>query len=136
MSRKSSISLDTVLEQRVAKRKEQQRWAHIKRTYGISQAEYEEILEEQHGCCAICKRHHTEFDRNLAVDHDHQTLEVRGLLCQWCNQRLLGRHRDPDLFRAAAEYLEKPRKGWLVPKKKRTRKRRKKMNGKNSSCNT
>lgn len=50
-------------------------------------------------------------------------MQIRGLLCSHCNQRFLGRHNDATLFRSAADYLEKPRKGWLVPKKKRKRKR-------------
>jgi hypothetical protein len=107
-------------------KKEKARWYHIKRTYGISQAEYEEMLEEQNYCCAICQRHESEFTKRLSVDHDHATLEIRGLLCDFCNSRFLGRHSNPILFRAAADYLEKNRRGWLVPKKKRNRKRRKK----------
>lgn len=104
--------------------KERARWYNIKRLYGISQAEYEELLEEQGYACGICKRHVTEFDKKLSVDHDHKSLEVRGLLCHFCNSRFLGRHSNPELFRAAAEYLERPRKGWLTPKKKRKKRKR------------
>lgn len=111
---------------REEKRKEQARWYNIKRLYGISQAEYEELLEEQGGKCAICRRHHSEFTKRLSVDHDHKSLEIRGLLCHFCNSRFLGRHSDPTLFRQAADYLEKPRRGWLVPKPKKNRKRKKK----------
>jgi hypothetical protein len=107
-------------------KKERTRWYNIKYKFGISQDEYNEMLEEQNHCCAICKRHETEFTTALAVDHDHKSLEIRGLLCNHCNSRFLGRHSDPELFRAAAEYLERPRRGWLVPKRKRNRKRRKK----------
>jgi recombination endonuclease VII len=106
--------------------KEKARWYSIKRLYGISQAEYEQILEEQDHRCGICKRHESEFEKRLSVDHDHKSLEIRGLLCHFCNSRFLGRHSNPDLFRAAAVYLEQPRRGWLTPKKKRSRKRRKK----------
>lgn len=107
-------------------KKEKARWYNIKRLYGLSQAEYEELLEEQDYNCGICKRNEQEFDRRLSVDHDHKTLEVRGLLCHFCNSRFLGRHSNPELFRAAAEYLERPRRGWLTPKKKRNRRRAKK----------
>ena len=98
---------------------------NIKRIYGISQTEYEELLEEQKFSCGICKRHESEFAKKLAVDHDHHTGEIRGLLCQYCNQRVLGRHRDPIIFRNTAEYLERDRKGWKVPSKKRIKKRSK-----------
>lgn len=107
-------------------KKNKARWYSIKRLYGISQDEYEEMLEEQEYTCGICKRHQNEFDKNFSVDHDHKTLEVRGLLCHFCNSRFLGRHSNPILFRNAADYLEKPRRGWLTPKKKRTRKRKRK----------
>lgn len=114
-------------------RKEKARWYNIKRLYGISQAEYEELLEEQEHRCGICQRHEDEFDRRLSVDHDHKTLEIRGLLCHFCNSRFLGRHNNPKLFRQAAEYLERPRKGWLTPAKKRNTKRRKKRLAKSTS---
>lgn len=39
------------------------------------------LLSWQHSRCALCGR----WDRALVVDHDHQTAEVRGLLCQRCN---------------------------------------------------
>lgn len=114
------------LDDRLSRRKEQSRWYNIKRLYGISQAEYEELLEEQEHSCAICKRHASEFTKNLSVDHDHKTLEIRGLLCHFCNSRFLGRHSNPELFRAAAEYLEKPRRGWKTPKRKPRRRKKKK----------
>lgn len=112
---------------RQEKARERARWYNIKRLYGISQNEYEELLQKQEGRCAICKRHHTEFTKALSVDHDHKSMEIRGLLCHFCNSRFLGRHSNPELFQAAFEYLISPRVGWLVPKPKRkTRKRKKK----------
>ena len=73
--------------------------------YGISEADYERMFKEQNEVCAICKRHQ-RFQR-LAVDHDHKTGKVRGLLCVNCN-RGLGRFFDsPIRLRSAADYLEK-----------------------------
>ena len=122
--RKSLTETET---ERSLKRKERARWYNIKRLYGISQAEYEELLHEQEHRCGICKRHESEFEKKLSVDHDHKNFFIRGLLCTFCNSRFLGRNSDPELFRAAANYLEKPRRGWLVPKKKRNRKRKPKL---------
>jgi len=59
-------------------------------TYGITHADYEEILRAQGGACAICKGRRKG---NLDVDHDHKAPpgrgSVRGLLCRRCNRRLL-----------------------------------------------
>jgi len=61
------------------------------------------MLEAQHGLCAICLRPPKEGKR-LAVDHNHKTGKVRGLLCWFCNKRLLSNHSEARL-RAAADYL-------------------------------
>lgn len=58
-------------------------WYLIKK-FGISLDEYNSILDRQFGVCAIC--HGVEkTGRSLAVDHDHKTNRVRGLLCSKCN---------------------------------------------------
>lgn len=79
---------------------------HLKRKYGISQEEYDAMLINQNGGCALCDRTPEEEGRQLAVDHDHTTGKVRGLLCWWCNHKTLGRHSDPSYFRRIADYLE------------------------------
>ena len=53
--------------------------------YGITLDDYERMSAEQAGECAICGRHESEFRRRLAVDHDHESGAVRGLLCSPCN---------------------------------------------------
>jgi DNA-directed RNA polymerase subunit RPC12/RpoP len=93
------------------------------RVYGLTPAQYEEILTGQGGGCAICGKTKEEEGRNLAVDHDHVTGEIRGVLCNYCNHRVVGRHRDPELLRKVANYLEKGT-GLFVPERKK-RKRRK-----------
>lgn len=59
----------------------------IKR-YNISNKEYNELFEKQTGCCLICDRHQNNFKIRLAVDHNHKTGKVRGLLCSKCNTTL------------------------------------------------
>jgi len=69
--------------------------------YRISPAEHAELLEKQHGGCAICG-----LVVKLCVDHNHKTGKVRGLLCPACN-RGLGAFRDSTYaLRAAVTYLE------------------------------
>jgi hypothetical protein len=69
---------------------------------------YEAMLEEQDHRCAIetCRKHESEQDRSLAVDHDHKTGRVRGLLCNDCNRAIGLLGDSPDALRSAAEYLE------------------------------
>jgi len=58
--------------------------------YGITENDYNEMFASQGGCCAICGKHQQDESRRLAVDHNHSTGEVRGLLCCGCNT-FLGR---------------------------------------------
>jgi hypothetical protein len=57
---------------------------HLKHGYGITPAEYLALLAEQDGHCATCPEVHNGGQR-LSVDHDHETGQVRGLLCRRCN---------------------------------------------------
>jgi hypothetical protein len=61
-------------------------------------------LAAQGGGCAICGRPPTE-SRQLDIDHDHRTGEVRGLVCNPCNQGLGLFRDDPFLIMAAATYV-------------------------------
>jgi DNA-binding transcriptional MerR regulator len=56
---------------------------HLRVAHGITLEEYEEILASQGGVCAICGG--TTNPIRLAVDHDHVTDKIRGLLCMKCN---------------------------------------------------
>lgn len=90
--------------------------------FGITREQYDDILRRQKGCCAICGRHSDEFTKRLAVDHDHHTKEIRGLLCSYCNRSILGRHRRDkggNLLLAAYNYLMQEYTGLFVPVKKR-----------------
>lgn len=64
----------------------QRRQDRLKSKYGITTPEYNQILSMQKGVCAICGR--APGRRSLAVDHDHDTGKVRGLLCGRCNSAL------------------------------------------------
>lgn len=79
----------------------------LKSKYGLTEDDYSAMLEKQKGLCAICENP-CATGRRLAVDHDHATGKVRGLLCLYCN-RLLGRfekERASGWFDKAESYLE------------------------------
>jgi Recombination endonuclease VII len=75
----------------------------IVRAYGLTLAEYEALEEAQLGCCAICCC--KPGTRLLAVDHDHKTGVVRGLLCFQCNSALGQFKDDPAIVARAVAYL-------------------------------
>jgi Recombination endonuclease VII len=79
----------------------------VARTYGISAKEYGVIFRAQGGRCGICRNR--PVTARLAVDHDHKTGEVRGLLCSRCNHELLGAAHDSLLIlKQAVSYMERP----------------------------
>ena len=75
-------------EENPLKKKHRRRKNHLAATYGLSLQEYDDLYNQQQGCCAICNRHRMELKRVLFVDHDHKTKKVRGLLCYSCNTGL------------------------------------------------
>lgn len=88
--------------------KEYGRRSRLKKHYGITADAYDQMVIDQKSSCAICGS--TEVGgrgegTRLAVDHDHETNQVRGLLCVSCNNGL-GRFKDnPELLLKAAAYL-------------------------------
>lgn len=74
--------------------------------YGITSNQYDALLVAQAGLCAICKRPEKARSKKfLAVDHDHNTGEIRGLLCHKCNAGLGHFDEDSDLLADALAYL-------------------------------
>jgi len=78
------------------------------RKYGITPEQYNEMLLKQDGKCAICRSVDSKSARttNMAVDHDHTTSKVRGLLCNDCNIAIGLLQDNPLVCEAAAEYLK------------------------------
>ena len=77
----------------------------LKRTYGISYQEYLTMLEAQGGCCAICGTSDTGKRKAFAVDHNHETGAIRGLLCSNCNTGIGNLRDDVGLLERAIDYL-------------------------------
>lgn len=87
--------------------KEQQRNAHLKHKYGLTQELFLDKLEEQHYNCAICNSKLEDKGHNTQIDHCHTTGKVRDILCQHCN-RGLGSFKDSiENLKIAIKYLEK-----------------------------
>lgn len=96
---------------------------YFKYRFGITLEDYERMHSEQGGVCAICEKPETVVYRgvvrNLCVDHDHVTGQVRGLLCHACNIAIGNFRDDPFLLEAGAAYLRQhARPANVLPLKK------------------
>lgn len=61
-------------------------WRGIKTRFGMTQEQFWQLYELQNGCCGLCEKPFQGFSRtDLHIDHDHETNEIRGLLCMTCN---------------------------------------------------
>lgn len=82
---------------------------HTLKQRGLTPADYEAMLAEQDGGCAICGTTEPKgsYGKVFAIDHCHATGKVRALLCAPCNQTLGFMRDDPALLRVAADYLER-----------------------------
>lgn len=81
-----------------------QRRRHLKLKYGMSLEDFQHLVVRQHGLCKICGR--LPDQRGLVVDHNHETGEVRGLLCNSCNSAIGHFQEDVGRMRAAVAYLQ------------------------------
>lgn len=80
--------------------------SQLKKRFGMTLEDYDKMLFEQGGKCAICNIHHTETPRKLNVDHCHTTGKIRGLLCFNCNTSL-GKLQDSiQILEQAIKYLQ------------------------------
>ena len=92
--------------------KEHQTRLHLKKRFNLTQFEYDLILENQNGVCAICKEEEKVIDgqskklKPLSVDHCHNTGKIRGLLCTACNTGIGLLKHEPYILKAAAEYCK------------------------------
>ena len=73
---------------------------------GMGMEEFNLESATQEGLCKICQKPQTNGFERLCVDHDHETMQFRGLLCSKCNTAIGLLHEDPALFQRAHDYLE------------------------------
>ena len=101
---KSRREADPLLQMRIG----------LQRAHGITLDDYELLMDAQGGVCAICGRAEHRLSTSnqrtmrLAVDHDHATAKIRGLLCSMCNHAIGYLDDSPVLLQRAIEYLRSP----------------------------
>lgn len=99
-------------KQKTAETPEQRRDWYLRSKYGITLADQNAMLAAQGGACLLCDASLDAY--NLAVDHDHETDEVRGLLCRICNSSLGAFEADPERLLTAFTYLTTSDRPWIV----------------------
>jgi hypothetical protein len=81
----------------------------LRRNFGLEPEDFERLLAEQKGVCSICGEPETSYRdgklKALAVDHDHNTDTIRGLLCSRCNPMIGYAQEDPERMRTAINFV-------------------------------
>jgi hypothetical protein len=114
-SRKKNSASWKASDKRWRDKNKERLWAsNIKFAYNISVLEYSKLLVSQNGKCAICGVPSEECTRKFSVDHDHETGQIRGLLCDRCNRGIGFLKDNPTILISAANYLLA--KKTLIPK--------------------
>jgi hypothetical protein len=91
--------------------------------YGITDVDYKEMLMNQGGVCKVCKGPPNVLgQKRMAIDHNHKTGEVRGLICMICNV-MLGHAKDSiQILTSAIEYLKSEPTKFRYGRKKKYKK--------------
>lgn len=86
----------------------------LKQAYGVGIEYFDSKLAEQNGVCAICKCDRKVLWRGkavrMALDHDHNSNEPRGILCLNCNRALGLLEEDPERMKNMIDYINKHKK--------------------------
>jgi len=90
-------------------------YAQKKSLYGLTKEQFIELAERQGYLCLICDADGSEEPYRLAVDHDYETNEIRGLLCTSCNYALGLFQDDPKKLLRAVHYLDNSGTGVFIP---------------------
>jgi len=77
----------------------------IKAAYGLTEDDYDSLFKLQNGKCAICNTSLEYRSRSTHIDHNHSTLEIRGLLCHHCNTAIGLMKEDIVVMNNAIRYL-------------------------------
>lgn len=95
-------------ERQRTSRAKQERWVRtLRERWRLTPEDYEQMLADQDGVCAICGKEQGAI--RFHIDHDHSSGLIRQLLCGLCNRMLGQGLDDPDILQAGAEYLRRHR---------------------------
>ena len=86
--------------------KERNHFYYVEKFYGMKHADWMEMFNDQDGRCKVCSTPQSQLKQRLCVEHCHDTMRIRGLVCKPCNTALGLLNDNPELLRKAAEYLE------------------------------
>ncbi len=101
-----------------AGRKDKARNTKLKKEYGITGAQYDELVAKQGGNCPVCRLPLDPNSRSHPVDHAHggaHAGRIRGVVHRDCNRFVLWTHDDSTMLRNAAELIDNPLTNWYVP---------------------
>lgn len=84
------------------------RRSKLKLKYGLTEAQYNEMLQQQSNVCAVCENEF-ESSKHTHVDHCHATGVVRGILCNHCNRALGAVKDNTEILHSLIQYLERAR---------------------------
>ena len=105
---KSCIKADPLTDKRKKQMKEYGAAYHLKKTYNLTQEDYNLKLKEQNHKCGICGIDELEAPKQkLCVDHCHTTGKIRGLLCHNCNVSIGLLKESINTLSKAIAYLDK-----------------------------
>lgn len=93
---------ETYKQRNPERQRHHERRQNLKSNFGLTIDQYEEMSQLQGGVCAICLS--APIKKALAVDHNHTTGKIRGLLCGGCNMAL-GQLETEDRLSRAIEYI-------------------------------
>ena len=102
----------------IKKNPERSKSQQLKTRHGITLEDYNKLLKQQNGCCALCGHFGPRGNRQkyFHVDHDHNTGQIRGLLCCECNWFLgVAKLEDPEQIEKLLKYLKTSQRVLDVP---------------------
>jgi len=78
----------------------------LAKIYDLTPKEVANMEEESHGCCFICGVHKSQLKKELFIDHNHETGQIRGLLCSNCNFMLGNAKDNIEILQKGINYLK------------------------------